>query len=234
MNSELSKTSFTTLLLKLFAGGIGGAAGSLILIGLFLLTSTFTANAFQDSESLNPIVIAILLVMIFLASSIGNILSIWLIFLTEREKYIKISPPIYQSLILSTIIFLLMVPIYFIAISNVTVMLYITALHIILSAQTSALLLESGADSRHTFLAIYGITLGVFSSVIIMLVLNAIIPSPQILLFIALPIVWGSIALMHNLFLMIYGTLARIYEKDFLSIDTLYGGETVNSKIKTE
>ena len=55
--------------------------------------------------------------------------------------------------------------------------------------------------------------------------LSGIIESPQILLFAALPIVWGSIAFVQSIFTMLYGWIARTYDKDFLSTQTVYGSD---------
>lgn len=227
--SEIGPTpiSFATFLLKLLAGTAGGVGGGLILLLIFVLASAIfdpIINAQGEVESVSPIFVFILMLMIFLASTIGNIISIWLMALTERDKYTRISSAIYQIFILSVIIFILMVPVYFItATTDITITPYAVALHIILSAQVSALILEIISDYRYALVGVYGITFSILVAAGIMFALAGTVASPQILLFIAMPIVWGSIAVVQSLFTIIYGWIARIYDKDFLSTETVYG-----------
>jgi hypothetical protein len=164
------------------------------------------------------------MMMIFLATTVGNIISTWLMALTEREKYTRISSAISQVFIISMIIFILMVPVYFItAATNVTITAYAVALHIIIAAQVSALILEIVSNYRYALVGVYGITFSILVSAGIMFGLAGIVSSPQILLFVALPIVWGSLAFVQSIFTMLYGWIARTYDKDFLSTQTVYG-----------
>lgn len=222
--------SFSTFLLKLIAGGVGGSAGSLILILIFVLASSVLTpiTNFQTGadQFVSPIFTFILLMMVFLSSTAGNILSVWLLSLTEKEKYNKVSSTIYQIFILSIVIFVLMVPVYFLtAASDISITAYAIALHIMLSAQVSALILEIVSNYRYSLVGVYGLTFGVLVASGVMFGLAGIVPSPQILLFAALPVVWLSIALMQSLFTMIYGWIANTYDKDFLSADNLYGDD---------
>lgn len=220
--------SFSTFLLKLLAGGVGGTIGSLILILIFVLGSTFltplTAN--YEGSAISPIFIFILIVMVFLSSTIGNIVSTFLLSLTERQKYKRTASAIYQIFLISLIIFLLMTPVYFITTSiDFTIVAYAVALHIIVSAQVSALILEIVSNYRYSILGVYSITFAILMSAGLMFTLANFIQSPAILLFAALPIVWGSIAFMHSLVTMIYGWIVNVYDKDFLSTQTLYGAD---------
>jgi len=58
-----------------------------------------------------------------------------------------------------------------------------------------------------------------------MLGLASAIQNTAILLFAALPVVWGSIAVVQSITIMIYGWIARVYDKDFLSTQTVYGDD---------
>ncbi len=235
---------FSTFLLKILAGGLGGTIGSLILILIFVLGSTFltplTVN--YDGSAISPIFIFILIVMVFLSSTIGNIVSTFLLSLTERQKYKRTASAIYQIFLLSLIIFLLMTPVYFITSSiDFSIVAYAVALHIIVSAQVSALILEIVSNYRYSVLGVYSVTFAILISAGSMFALANFIQSPAILLFTALPIVWGSIAFVHSLVTMIYGWLVNVYDKDFLSTQTLYGSdygkeieETVEEIIESE
>ncbi len=226
--------SFGTFLLKLLAGLAGGIGGSLILLLIFMIASSALepishygdASGSGEGVGVSPIFTFILLMMIFLASTVGNILSIWLTALSEREKYTRLSSAIYQTFILSIIIFVLMAPVYFITAANdISVIAYAIALHIIVSAQVSALILEIVSNYKYSLVGLYGITFAVLISAGVMFGLAGIVASPQILLFAALPIVWGSIAFVQSIFTMLYGWMARTYDKDFLCTETVYGSD---------
>lgn len=222
--------SFGTFLLKILAGAAGGIGGSLILLVIFVLASSvltpITTYKEGGVEQVSPIFTFILMMMVFLASTVGNIVSTWLMALTEREKYARVQSAIYQVFIISMIIFLLMVPVYFItATTELGITAYAVALHIIISAQVSALILEIVSNYRYSLVGLYGITFSVLISAGIMFGLAGVINNPSILLFAALPIVWGSIAIVQSIFTMIYGWMARTYDKDFLSTQTVYGSD---------
>lgn len=229
ISNEAPRMSFSTFLLKILAGAAGGIGGSLILLLIFVLASSILTpitEGHSELESVSPIFTFILMMMIFLSSTAGNIVSTWLMALSERDKYKRLSSAIYQIFIISMIIFVLMVPVYFItANSNIEITAYAVALHIIISAQVSALILEIVSNYRYALVGVYGLTFAVLTSAGIMFGLSGIIESPQILLFAALPIVWGSIAFIQSIFTMLYGWIARTYDKDFLSTQTVYGND---------
>lgn len=224
------RVSFGTFLLKILAGAAGGIGGSLVLVVIFVLASSImaplTGGAEGETIQVSPIFTFILMMMIFLASTVGNIMSTWLMALTEREKYTRIASAISQVFTISIIIFILMVPVYFItSATNITITAYAVALHIIISAQVSALILEIVSNYRYALVGVYGITFSILVSAGIMFGLAGIVSSPQILLFVAIPIVWGSMAFVQSIFTMIYGWIARTYDKDFLSTQTVYGND---------
>lgn len=235
------KISIPVLLLKTLSGLIGGGIGTLVLLVIFVAASSILAPITGQSphpEYISPLFIFLLAVMIFLSTTTGNILSSLFLALTERSKYKRISSSIYQIFIISLAIFLLMVPVYFITTSvNIQITAYAVALHIILSAQISAIILEIVSNYRHSLLGVYSTTLSILMSAGLMFGIASVIESPTILLFAALPIVWGSFAFLHSLVTMIYGSIARIYDKDFLSTQTLYGkdyGKQVKEESKEE
>ncbi|MDA1060938.1 MAG: hypothetical protein O3B47_04050 [bacterium] len=226
------RISFATFLLKVLAGAAGGVGGTLILVVIFFLASAVfqpITSGLAEGESVSPIFIFVLMMMIFLSSTTGNIVSTWLMALSEKDKYTRLSSAIYQVFIVSVIIFILMVPVYFItATSNISITAYAIALHIIISAQVSALILEIVSNYKHALIGVYGVTFSILISAGLMFGLGGFIKAPQILLFIALPVVWGSIAFVQSLTTVLYGWIARMYDKDFLSTQTMYGQDYGN------
>lgn len=223
------KSSFGTFVLKIFAGTAGGAAGSLIMILIFFLASSILtplSGDYKTGDYVSPLFIFIIMIMIFFSSTIGNLISTWLIALTERGRYVRISSAIYQVFIISVIIFVLTAPVYFITgNANLAFMGYVVGLHVIVSAQVSALILEIVSNYRYALVGVYGVTFGVLVSAGILFALSTFIPNYSVLLFVALPIVWGSIALLNGLVGMVYNGIANAYDKDFLSTQTVYGSD---------
>jgi len=119
-----------------------------------------------------------------------------------------------------------MVPVYFITAQiSLGITAYAVALHIILTAQLSALILEIVSNYRYALVGVYGVSFGVLVSAAVMFGITGLIDSPTILLFVALPVIWGSIAFLQSIVTMLYGWIARVYDKDFLSTQTLYGAD---------
>lgn len=224
-----ARISFASFLLKLLAGGAGGSMGALILLVIFVLASSVMAPLTGDSETpvaVSPIFTFLLMTMVFLSSTIGNIVSVWLLSLTEKGKYTRTSSTIYQTFIISIIIFLLMVPVYFIASAiDPTYAGYAVALHVLLSAQAAALIMEIISNYRYALVGLYGSTFSVLLSAMVMFGLAGILQSPRLLLFLALPIVWLSMAFVQSVTTSLYGWIARTYDKDFLSTQTVYGND---------
>lgn len=233
-----ARISFPMLLLKVISGIFGGGVGALIFIFIFVIGSSILApltNTESTAEYVSPIFIFLLIVMVFLSSTIGNILSTLFLALTEREKYSKVASCIYQIFIVSIIIFILMVPVYFIAVSADMKLATLTiALHIIISAVVSSLILEVVSNTKYSLLGVYGVTFSMILSSSVLFGLYYYLESTQLLLFLVLPIVWGCYALVYSIVNMLYGWIIDIYDKDFLSIYERYGddyGQKIVEKI---
>ncbi|MBL4695063.1 hypothetical protein JKY72_06885 [Candidatus Gracilibacteria bacterium] len=232
MNQENSigpaKIPFTTFLLKILAGTGGGVVGTLVLVLIFLLANsvlTPLSGNFATGDYISPIFIFLLMIMVFLSSTVGNMLSVFLLALTEPEKYKRKATAVTQVFIVSLVIFLVMVPVYFLTTSiDVSVTAYAVALHIIISAQVSAIILEIISNYKHALVGVYGVTFSILVAAGLLFGIAGLTDySAAILLFIALPVVWGSIAFTQSVVTMIYGWFARVYDKDFLASETFYG-----------
>ena len=219
-----NKISIPLFFLKILAGGAGGVIGTLfLLLGYVLVSSLIPESNFN--EFVSPVFVFILSVIIFIASTIGNMLSVLLLSLTEKDKYTKKSTTVYQVFIVSLILFLFMVPVYFIASSfGPQFTAPVVALHIILTAQVSALIMEVVSNYKYALVGVYGTSFSIVLSAAVLLGIATSFP-PQLLLFFALPVVWGMVAMIGTLVTMIYGWLARIYDKDFLAADQVYGDD---------
>lgn len=222
------RISFPVLLLKVIAGIIGGAIGSLVLLFIFVLASSILEPFINPTEGgyVSPIFIFLMSIMVFISSTIGNIVSVFFLAMTERNKYKKISSTIYQVFILCVIMFILMVPVYFIAAGVGTeITVFAIALHMIISAQVSAMILELVSNHKYSLLGVYGVAFSVIVSAAFMFMLYRLVETPTVLLFAALPALWGSFALIYSIVNMLYGWIVDIYDKDFLATSEKYGDD---------
>jgi len=223
--------SFGVLLLKFIGGTLGGAVGSLIFVFIFviagaILTPFTTPEAVQDSDFVSPVFVFVTLVMVFLASTVGNMLGTFFLSLTEHDKYTRVSSTFYQIFIVSVIMFILMVPVYFIAASiNISATLFAAALHIVLSAQVSQLILEVYANHKYSILGIYGVTLSTIVSAAVLFGVFGVIEKPAVFLFATLPVAWGMFGLVYSIITLVYCWIVNIYDKDYLSIETVYSND---------
>jgi hypothetical protein len=224
----MKSISFGTFILKLLAGLFGGALGSVILIFIFVIASSVLTPLTDPNvatDYISPVFIFLLTVMVFISSTVGNILATFFLSLTEKDKYTKISSTIYQIFIASLLVFIFMIPVYFISSSNMQMAIFTVALHLIISAQVSALILEIISNHKYSLVGVYSVTFSIILSAAAMFGLYNLVDTPSILLFAALPIVWFSYAFVYGVFTMLYAWIADTYDKDFLSVETEYGSD---------
>ncbi len=229
--------SIFTFFLKILAGGTGGAIGGIILFLIFILADTALKPLTEgiSGGEVGSFFLLIIMMMIFLSSTAGNILSTLLMALTESSKYKRKASAMFQIFIIGVIIFLFMIPVYFISATvDISILGYAVGLHVIIGCFISALILEIVSNYRHALVGVYGVTFAILLSAAIMFALARLFPGkPTILLFAILPIVWGCIAFMQGLVTAVYGFIAGIYDKDFLSTQTLYG-EDYGKEVEAE
>jgi hypothetical protein len=239
-NEEIGpeRITFATFLLRILAGTTGGIVGGVVLLLIFIMASSVfepIASFNEQVKHISPIFTFVIIIMVFLASTISNIGSTWLMGLVEKEKYTKISSAIYQVFIVSLIIFILMAPVYFITgAANPSITAYVIALHIILSAQASALIFELISNYKYSVVGVYGVTFSVLFSAGLLFSLASVLGNPQLLLFVALPIVWGSVAFVGSIVNGLYGWIARTYDKDFLSSEEMFGDDYGEEVVEDE
>ena len=233
--------SLAILFLKTVVGVIGGLSGTLIMLLIFVLASSILtpiSDVEQLEKFVSPIFIFVLMVMMFLASTAGNILSVLLLAIVEKDRYKRLSSTIYQIFISSIIIFVLILPVYFIAASvSPAATAYAVALHLIISAQLSALIMEIVSNYKYALLGVYATAFAIIASAGTLFVMANYIVSIPILLFAALPVIWGATAFFQGFVTMFYGWISGIYDKDFLSTQTLYGedyGKEVEGEDESE
>ncbi|MDX9971213.1 MAG: hypothetical protein RBS56_04910 [Candidatus Gracilibacteria bacterium] len=220
--------SVASFLFRIIATVTGGILGSVVLVLFIVLADTMLAPVLQgaDEVRIGPVFVFIVMIMVFLSTLIGNITATFFTSLTDREKYKRRSTALTQIAVMSIIVVIFMLPVYFISATiNVQLVIFAVALHMILTVLTSALTLEIVSNYRYSLVGLYGVTLSIIISSAALFLFSRIVSNVTILLFIALPVIWGTMGVIQGFTSMVYASLARLYDKDFLSTQTMYGDD---------
>lgn len=226
------KMSFLTLVLKTFSGLMGGVAGTLVLLLIFLLTSSILQPVLSPAENatgeISPLFIFILMAMIFATSMISSLVAPFLLSYTERDRYTRVTTALSQIFILNLVIFAFVAPIYLTtSTTRLELTVYAAGLQVILSALGSALIFELIHDARYTLLSVYTTILGTLVATALGFFLYTSTGSAgaTILLFASLPIIWTMIGFFQGALTMFYYWLYQNYGIDFLATSTSYGAD---------
>ena len=219
--NEKRPLSATLFALRLLSGITGGVAGMLIAFVAYFVMSTFIP-AGDEVSSLSFFAI---IVMAFVATLSANTLTAVMVTFMDHEKYARRKTIITQVFIFNLILFFLTIPLYLIAIP-LGISIGVAALHFLLSAYVSSLIMEVLAGYEYSLVGIYSSSLGIFVSIgIALLLLNSNV-SQLVLTLGAMPAVWFILELVGGFVELIYDNFLRFYGVDALNVETDLGGDT--------
>lgn len=227
------KMSFFTLVLKTLAGFAGGAAGSLVLLLIFLLSSSIlepilgaTAQSEVAAGEVSALFMAILMAMVLTTSMISSLLSCLLICYTERDRYTRIATTLSQIFIVNLVIFVFVLPIYLTtSTASLSLTAFAAALQIIMSATASALILELVHDRNYALVAVYSTVLAIMVAAGINFLMFVAFKNATILLFVAQPIIWALIGFAQGAFQMFYFWIFQTWGSDMLVHSATFGAD---------
>ncbi|PKL36601.1 hypothetical protein CVV38_01725 [Candidatus Peregrinibacteria bacterium HGW-Peregrinibacteria-1] len=203
-NQESKDFSVTKLVYKTIAGLSGGLGGGVVLMVLYVLAVGVTGDlgSVDPRPGLGAVIVGAVLLLI--ANITGSMLSTFLFALVEKAKYRDFGKALYQIALLNLMVFILLVPVYLI--SNLAVdgaLILIFILQIVFTIQSSHLIFESVANPEGGVAGIYGTTIALLISTIVLVVLFAVINNPMIVLMLAFPVVWGAIGFSQSVISLI-------------------------------
>lgn len=223
-NSSASQTTFMHLIFKTLGGLGGGMVGTVLAVVMFLVASAslepvLTRAAFEPTE-VPPFFIFILMFMIFLSTLGSNLVGSLLLGLSEKFRYTKIGAALSQIFFLNLIMFVVLIPVYLIVSKiELAFVSYVVGVHILISAQGSALVLEMVSNTKHAVVGIYATILAsLFASGIAFILYTVSGSNASILLFTIFPVLWISIGLMEGILELVYGAIVSATGKDFLAV----------------
>lgn len=219
--------TFAKFLLKILAGLGGGSIGTLIVLAIFLATSSILEGLFKATEGdtvVGPIVIFVLVFTVFLGAAVANILGALFTYFVDRDKYRHIYSTVIKIVISNVVLLFLMVPTYFLSAGiSIESVVFVAALHFVISAQTSNLTLEIAANPNYGLLGVYSTSIAIILSMVVVFSVYQFAQQGTVILFIALPVIWGSIGFASSVVDGIYGFITSSWGVDFAATDTGYG-----------
>ena len=223
--NEKRPLSATLFALRLLSGITGGVVGMLIAFVVYFIMSTFIPSG-DEVSSLSFFAI---IVMSFVATLSANTITAVMVTFMDHEKYSRRKTTITQVFVFNLILFVLTIPLYLIAIP-LEITIGVAALHFLLSAFVSSLIMEVLAGYEYSLVGIYSSSFGIFVSIGIALLLINSNVSPLILTLGAMPAVWFILEVVGGLVELIYDNFLRFYGVDALNVQTDLGGDTLEEK----
>lgn len=197
----------------------------LIAFVVYFIMSTFIPSG-DEVSSLSFFAI---IVMSFVATLSANTITAVMVTFMDHEKYSRRKTTITQVFVFNLILFVLTIPLYLIAIP-LEITIGVAALHFLLSAFVSSLIMEVLAGYEYSLVGIYSSSFGIFVSIGIALLLINSNVSPLILTLGAMPAVWFILEVVGGLVELIYDNFLRFYGVDALNVQTDLGGDTLEEK----
>ncbi len=220
--NEKRPLTFNLFLLRLLSGIAGGMGGMLIAFVAFFVITSFVPST-EGTTSLNFFAI---IVMAFLATISGNTITAVSLTFMDSEKYKRRKTTITQVFLFNLVLFFLTIPLYLIAIP-LELTTGVAALHFLLSAFISALIMEILAGYEYSLVGIYANALGIFVSITLALILLSTEISQQVIILGAMPMVWLMLELVGGFVELVYDNFFRMYGVDALNTQTDLGGDTM-------
>lgn len=227
--NEKRPLSATLFSLRLLSGIAGGVVGMLIAFVAYFIMSTFI----PAGEGVSSLSLFAIIVMAFVATLSANTLTAVMLTFMDHEKYSRRKTTITQVFLFNLVLFFMSIPFYLLAIP-LGISSGVVALHFLLSAFVSSLIMEILAGYEYSLVGVYASSLGIFVSIALaMLLLNAEI-STLVLTLGAMPTVWFILEVVGGVVELIYDNFIRYYGVDALNIETDLGGDTMTEKEEEE
>lgn len=226
--------------LRSIAGFTGGLFGTLMLLIIFTFSSGVLSGIFDVEEvvaqSINPIFLAVYLMMVFTGLAVANLFSSLLISFCDHDKYYMRSTVLHQVFIFNAVLFFISLPFYVFTLAlDFGALSVITLLHSFAALSGSHLVLENVSNPKYSLLSVYGTCVGIVLAAFSNLIVFKITGTVNILLFAFLPISWFFMSVSQCAIEALYVSFYRLYGIDFLKSETEFGDDmSKDKKRKTE
>jgi hypothetical protein len=203
------------------SGLTGGIAGTLAAFIVYFLMLSFIPSGGEDS-SLSTFTV---IIMAFVGTLIANTVTAVMLTFMDAQKYSRRKTTLMHVFIFNLVLFFFTIPLYLLAIP-LDIVIGVAALHFLLSAFVSALIMEVLAGYEYSLLGIYGISFGIFVSIGLAFVALAANSSQLFITLASMPIVWLILMIVNSFAELIYDNFVHYYGVDALNVKTDLGGDT--------
>jgi hypothetical protein len=218
--TEKRPLTFIIFLLRLLSGITGGVAGTLAaFITYFLMLPVVSTG--EGATSLSTLAI---IIMAFVGTLIANTITAVMLTFMDSQKYSRRRTIIMHVFLFNLVLFFLTILLYLLAIP-LKIVIGVAALHFLLSAFVSGLIMEILAGYEYSLLGVYSVSLGIFISISFAFVALATGSSQLFITLGAMPIVWFILMITGGLSELIYDNFVRYYGVDALNAQTDLGGD---------
>jgi hypothetical protein len=212
--------TFTLFFLRLISGIVGGAAGTLALFVVYFIMM----NLVPQTEGVSSLSLFVIIIMTFVGTLTANTVTGVMITFMDSQKYSRRKTTIMHIFLFNLILFFLTIPLYLLGVT-LNIANGIAAVHFLLSAFITALIIEVLAGYEYSLLGIYSTALGIFLSIAIALIMMAAGTPPITIMFAAMPGVWLILQVVGGFTELVYDNFVRLYGIEPLNINTDLGGD---------
>ena len=212
--------TFTLFMLRLLSGIVGGATGTLALFIVYFIMQ----NVLPQTDEATSLSVFVIIIMTFVGTLVANTVTGVMVTFMDNEKYNRRKTTIMHIFLFNFILFFLTIPLYLMG-AAMDIVLGIAAVHFLLSAFVSALIMEVLAGYQYSLLGIYSTALGIFISIGLAMMFMATGMKDITIMFIAMPGVWLILQIIGGLSELIYDNFLHLYGIDALSTETDLGGD---------
>jgi MFS family permease len=213
--------TFTLFLLRLLSGIVGGAAGTLAVFVVYFIM----LNLVPPTEEATALSVFVIIIMTFVGTLAANTLVGVMVTFLDNAKYNRRKTTIMHIFLFNFILFFLTIPLYLMGV-YLDIVNSVAAMHFLLSAFVSMLIMEVLAGYEYSLLGIYSAALGIFVSIGLAIALIAGGLSPIAIMFAAMPAVWFTLQVVGGLSELVYDNFVKLYGIEALKVSTDLGGDT--------
>jgi len=221
------KFTFLSLLTRTLAGVGGGIVGTVILLIIYMLSSSILQQVFmqqgEEAVDISPLFTIVIMAMVFVSLLASNIFSPLFISFTQGERYKRVTTSLFQIFIVNVVIFVILIPSYLFSTNVGTGSVFFTAgLQMALSVLASALIFEIISNYKYALLGLYSTIFAVLTAIVFSSMIYQTTGSTLVLLFLALPLLWGGVGFMFGIVGMIYEWIVSVWGVDYLATTQEY------------
>ena len=213
--------TFSLFSLRLLSGVVGGSVGTLALFIVYFLM----LNVIPQGEGETALSVFVVIIMTFIGTITANTVTGVMVTFMDNNKYRRQKTIILHIFLFNLVLFFLTIPLYLMG-TAMEITNGIAAIHFLLSAFISALIMEVLAGYEYSLVGIYGSALGIFVSIGLALILLSAGVSSLFIMFAAMPGVWLILQVIGGLTELIYDNFVQLYGIEALNVQTDLGGDS--------